>query len=360
MKSKKFVIGSVLAVSAVAAAVAGIGRGSEKAPAATVSAPATATRLATVVEQVFATKVVVDGEVANLYSPEVSAELAGKVVSVHVEPGQRVKKGDLLAVLDAVDAKLLATADQAEVARLKALAVDKQSNHERLSKLVAQDLVSRAEAATAQQEAHAAVESVKASMAKAAVSARTAGKAEVRAPFDGEIASRAVAPGAYLKAGDVIATLIRPEESFLRLTLPEAVASLVTTGMHVGVSIAGAKSFDSTVTSVIAQANRSTRAVTAQVALPSSQTARPGTSARVELTLQSHQGLAVPETAVITEGSNSYVFVAQDGVARRKDVQLGARMAGAAEVKAGIAAGDVVATDAAFVFDGGKLAGVTQ
>lgn len=360
MKSKKFVISSVLTVCAVSAAIAGLTQGSDKQKAAPAQAPAVATRLAAVAEHAFVSKVVVDGEVANLYSPEVAAEVAGKVESVHVEPGQRVKKGDLLAVLDAVDARLLASADEAEVARLKSLAIDKEANHQRLSKLVAQDLVSRAEATTAENEARAAHEAVKAAAAKAAVSKRTAGKAQVLAPFDGEIASRAVAPGAYLKAGDVVATLVRPEASYLQLTVPETYAAQVQSGMPVQVSLAGGKSFGSSVTSVIAQANRSTRAITAQVALPASEFARPGTSARVTLELRAYKGLAVPETAVITEGSKSYVYLAKDGVAKRSDVQLGARMAGVAEIMAGVVAGDVVATDGAFVTDGAKLAGEAQ
>lgn len=61
------------------------------------------------------------GSIEGLIDPTIAAEVAARVVKVHVGPGQRVNKGDLIATLDAVDFALQRNEAQAEVARIEAL-----------------------------------------------------------------------------------------------------------------------------------------------------------------------------------------------------------------------------------------------
>ena len=60
------------------------------------------------------------------------------------------------------------------------------------------------------------------------------------------------------------------------------------------------------------------------------------------LTLQEREGLVLPEQAVMVRGDEKYVFVAEDGVARRVSVQVGNRMPGLVEVTRGLSTDDAV------------------
>lgn len=69
---------------------------------------------------------------------------------------------------------------------------------------------------------------------------------------------------------------------------------------------------------------------------------RPGQFMSASLTLQERDGLVIPEQAVMIRGDQKYVFVAEDGVARRVSVQTGSRMPGLVEVIDGLSADDQV------------------
>lgn len=331
-------------------------------PAAEVSkeaprqAPAVTSRIVKVTLLDLTPRLTLDGEVANLYSPDIAAEVNGKVLSAHVEPGQTVAKGDLLFKIDASDAMLTAAADRAEQARLGALASDKAAQVSRLSPLAEKDLVSKASVTTARNDAAAAAEAVKAATARSALSARSVSKGEVRAPFNAEVVERRAAPGAYVRAGDVMVSLVSTEASFVRVFVPEADAPLLQVGMKADVSVAGAAPFSSTVTALNRRANKNSRTVEATVSVPAGQSVRPGSSARISLALQAHKALTVAETAVVTEGDTAFVYVVDAGVAKKTAVKLGARAAGNVEITEGLAEGVATAQDAAFLYDGARVA----
>lgn len=354
---------SAIAVVVALAVIAGVSLSSkhhEAASTAQAGAPAVATRIYTVANHTFSPKLILDGEVVSLYAPDVASELAGKVLRTYVEPGQAVKKGALLVRLDAADAQLSATASRAEAARLAATAADKDASARRLTELVAQDLVSKASYETAVQDAAAAREAVKGAEAQASLAQRSASKAEVRAPFDATVSSRTAVPGAYVKAGDVLLTLVQPGKSHIRVVVPEAYSSQVAEGTTAELKFGTGESQTSTVTAVSPAANATTRSVEARLALPVNVSARPGSSAQVTLSLGDSVALAVPETAVLTEGTNAYVYTVDKSIAHRTSVEVGTRANGLVEVKKGLEAGATVAQEAAFVYEGAKVTGGTR
>lgn len=60
------------------------------------------------------------------------------------------------------------------------------------------------------------------------------------------------------------------------------------------------------------------------------------------LTLREREGLVIPEQALMVRGDNKYVFVADDGVARRVSVTTGSRMPGLVEITSGLTLNDAV------------------
>lgn len=77
----------------------------------------------------------------------------------------------------------------------------------------------------------------------------------------------------------------------------------------------------------------------------------PGAFVTVELDLALSRGLAIPESAVIRTGSRSIVFVVHDTHAEPREVTLSGRLGDHYRVKAGLVAGERVATGAQFLLD---------
>jgi len=83
------------------------------------------------------------GTLEGLMDPTVAAEAAGRVVKISAHPGQVVKKGDVLVLLDATDYNLQRAQVQAEVARLEALTSNQSRIVERNQVLVQKKFISQ-------------------------------------------------------------------------------------------------------------------------------------------------------------------------------------------------------------------------
>ena len=128
-----------------------------------------------------------------------------------------MKKGELLAEIDAKDFEIQARTDSTEIARLATLLEQADRLVERQAKLVEKGFVSQnvVDDATAQRAARSTRRGARSEQAR-----RNIGKAKVVAPLDGEIERQAVAEGDYVKVGDLLFTLVGTR--VLRAQLPPA------------------------------------------------------------------------------------------------------------------------------------------
>ena len=78
------------------------------------------------------------GIIESRRSPQVAAEVAGEVIRVHVDEGQGVEAGQVLAEIDNQQYRLARTTDRSEVGRLTA-----SSNKKNVSGIVARNFIKR-------------------------------------------------------------------------------------------------------------------------------------------------------------------------------------------------------------------------
>lgn len=173
---------------------------------------------------------------------DIAAFYAGRLVAVRVRVGDTVKKGDIVAELDPVDAReqiaqaraqaRAAAADErrarverdaaiAEAARLEPLARDQL-----ISALEIDKQRARANALRATVESAAANETE--AQARVRLLERRVVESVVRAPFDGRIAARYVDPGAIISAGARLVRVVQVAPLRVRFEVPEhEVAGLI-------------------------------------------------------------------------------------------------------------------------------------
>ena len=166
-----------------------------------------------------------------------SFRVGGNLVKRHVDAGQRVKKGDVLAELDVADFALQARASQAQLAAAEADLVRARDDLKRYQVLADQQLVSRSQLDQQSAAFKAAQGQANAARANLDVLRNQAGYAQLRAPADGVIASREAEAGQVVSAGQTIFNLAADGAREVLIDLPEATLRDYAVGQPVEVEL---------------------------------------------------------------------------------------------------------------------------
>ena len=383
---------SLLALLAVVVAVAGCtgeptasasAAASTDKPAATT--PPRAVKVFQAVEQRVPRTVASTGALAADDTVVLGVKVPGRLVEQAVDLGTRVRRGQVVARIDATDYKL--RVEQAEAALQQARArlglpltgndeqVDPEKtsivrqaravldearlSRERSRKLVEQNLIARAQddaaeanLGVAEGRYHDAIEEVR--NRQATLTQRRSELELARqqlvdttlvSPFDGAVSARQAAVGEYLAAGAPVATLVRTHPLRLRLPVPEREAVGVRVGHSVRLSVEG----DATVyqgkvvrLSPIVQEQNRTLLVEAEVPNPNA-VLKPGAFARAEIVTEGSQPvIRIPAASLVTFAGIEKVLAVRQGKIVEIRVQTGRRANDSIEVVTGLKAGETL------------------
>jgi len=305
---------------------------------------------------------------------QVAANVKGRVASIPVDLGARVKRGDPLLVIESVD---LGRTREEFVKELSSFNVAARS-FERAKKLVEANAISagefqtregdylarKAAVASAERTLHLygdseeAVAHLRASAAEHAHTATDGATLTLRAPFSGRVIDRKVTPGGLFEALQPLMTVADLGSVWVFLNAYEKDLALLHEGLPVTLrtdaypqeTFTGRVDF---LGSVVDPGTRSVR-VRATVANPAEKL-RPGLFVKALVDVpkpqsEAHPVVAVPQSAIQSLEGRSTVFVqAEPGVFDRHLVEVGHSFEGFTEILAGIKAGDVVVTEGSFV-----------
>lgn len=268
----------------------------------------------------------------------VAAQVAGRVVELRVDAGQRVERGQLLLRLDA--------RESAEaVAAARAALTNAQANFERTERLRQQQYLSEAALDRARADLRAA---------RAQYEASQAGQshAVLRAPISGVVAYRHIELGEMAAPGRSLVTLFAPGGLRAVASVPQSQLGALRRATSAVVEFAeSGRRIASREMTILPAADAATHAMTVRVALPEAGAAggpAPGMAARIYFIGDEIARMTVPEGAVVRRGAVTGVYVqGADGRLGLRQVRLGEVQAnGELEVLAGLAVGEHVALDA--------------
>ncbi len=147
------------------------------------------------------------GEVRAVRRAELAFPVAGRVASVAVEVGDRVRPGQVLATLDLQPLQAQLAAAQADVARSEALRTEARLRADRVQRAHAAGATSGSEASGVQAELAAAEAAHRAASAQRDAAAWSLEHAALRAPLAGVVAARAVEVGQAAGPGAPVLTI---------------------------------------------------------------------------------------------------------------------------------------------------------
>lgn len=306
---------------------------------------------------------------------QVGANVRGRVVSIPVDLGTRVAKGDVLVTVESVD---LGRAREELVRELSSLRVASRA-YERAKSLVDAKAIStgefqsregdylskKAAAESAERTLHLLGESqdqvdrmrARVESGGASHDPEDGASLALRAPFAGRVIERKATPGALFEALQPLLTLadlsnvwvfMQAYEKDLAL-LREGVAVTIRTEAYPQEALNGKVDF---LGSVVDPATRTIK-VRASVRNPGERL-RPGMFVKAQVDVpQAYEGstvLAVPQSAVQTLEGRTMVFLqTEPGVFGRRIVETGHSFEAFTEIYSGVKAGDVVVTEGSFV-----------
>jgi cobalt-zinc-cadmium efflux system membrane fusion protein len=281
---------------------------------------------------------------------EVTAPIAGLVDAASVarspSPGQRVRRGDVLAYL----IPSLGEGGGSAYAEARAALREAQDEYTRAKRLVEADAAPRRRLHEAENRLTAAREALSGFAGGGLVSG---GRLPVRAPISGEIARRTIAPGGRLEAGAPLFTIVDPSVVTLRVNVPAAQASLVTPRSGAAFTIEGSdRRYDAAaVLSVGSVIDPASRTLPVLYQIPNGDASiKVGQNARVQVaTGQRVTGVLIPAAAVLDEDGRAIAYVQPEGETfERRELRLGGRQGDRVLVLDGIRAGERVVTGAAY------------
>lgn len=303
-------------------------------------AEATPVVVAQVEEVEFADVITAAGNARAKESVAVTSKVADIVKQVLFESGEYVEAGQVLA-------ELVDTEEAAALNEVRTTLIEAERRHARMAELAESGYV----AAQLRDEAESDAKRAQAQLI--AVEARMTDRT-IRAPFAGEVGLRNVTAGERIDTDTVIATLNDVSVIKVDFAAPERYLSTIETGQRVNASVAAYPDevFHGQVTSIDNQVDRASRSVTVRAEIPNDDGRLvPGMLLAVQVHRDERRRAAIPESALMRQADQAYVFVVEEGageggpVARRRDVEVGLRANGQVEVLAGVRPGDLVVAD---------------
>ena len=288
------------------------------------------------------------GEMEGLVDPTVGAEVAARVVQVLAHAGQAVKKGQLLAVLDAVDLSLQRREAQAEIGRIEALLANQGKTVDRNQRLVEKNFISRSALDDAASQQDVIRQQLEGARAQLATIEHNTTKTRILAPVDGRVEKQIVSPGDFVKIGDPLFQVIGMQRLRAHLPFPEGVAAKLHAGQTVRLSTPTSpdKVFTTTIREIKPLIGTSNRAADVIADVVDQAGWQAGASVTAVVVLGEHtEAIVVPETSVVLRPAGEVVYVIKDNVAYQRIIQRGLRQDGMVEIASGLSAGETVAVD---------------
>jgi RND family efflux transporter MFP subunit len=288
------------------------------------------------------------GMIAADQRSEVTADTQGKVISVLVERGQRVKMGQPVVQLDVRNAALSSREAQANLEAARAQKQLAEQECKRTQVLLEKGAITRSEYDRQATQCTSTLQQVSAAQARADMISKSVSDGLVRAPFDGQVTEKSVAPGEWVAPGRTLFTLVDDDPLKIELSVPEAEVSRIQKDQAVDLTTIARSGthYAATVTRIGGEIGKS-RSLVVEATLAPQTDLVPGMFAEAHVIVGQVSRPVVPRTAVKQSGKLWHAFVAVKGELQDRIVQIQAEpepAPGQVAILQGLNAGEQIVT----------------
>lgn len=293
-----------------------------------------------------------DGVIQPVRQSTISAQAGGRIATLAVKAGDKVRAGQLLISVDDREAQTGVQRSQAQVAQAQAELRNAQANFDRTRDLQSKGFVSAAALDTADALLKSALAGRDQAGAGARQSALAQGFTRVTAPFEGWVLQTHVEAGDLALPGKPLLTLYAPLPIRAVVQVPVSRAGQARAAGAVAVLLpndaGGMQWIRPVARSTVPTADPVSQTIEWRLELPSeaAKALLPGQQVRVRFAGGQAERMVVPGAAVLRRGELTAVYVVAGNGFALKAIRLGVdHGTDGVEVVAGLMTGDRVALD---------------
>lgn len=289
------------------------------------------------------------GTVEAKFSTDLGFQVLGRITARHVSVGDLVKKGQVLANIDATALQLAVTQAQADLASAVAKLDLAQVNEQRQKTLVAAAASTKEQLETAVQSREAAEATVQQQQASLNKAKEQLSYADLTANTDGVVSAVSAEVGQVVAAGTTVMTIARLEARDAVVDIPDSFDRLTTIGTPFEVTLQANPLIKVTgmVRETTPQSDAATRTRRTKIALNSPPDSfRLGSTITATPEAPSDGYIWLPDSAVGIADGQSFVWVVNTDTktVSRQMVKTRPSAAGGVDVLSGLEKGQRVAT----------------
>jgi RND family efflux transporter MFP subunit len=294
----------------------------------------------------------ISGTLAPKDQATARAEIGGALLVVTAEQGQAVRKGQLLAQIEArTAAEVVASAESAVRSQEQALELARRELA-RAEKLVGAGAVAERAVEAARNEVVRLESELASARSRLSTARESLADATVSAPISGIVAQRPVNAGDVVAPGTALYTIVDPSSIQLEASVPSEALAAVKVGARVVFAVRGypGQEFAGRIERVSPIADPITRQVPIWVTVDnSSGRLVAGLFADGRVTQAARKGLIVPTSVIADLDTQPSVLRIRDGKVESVKVRIGLldRQNERAEIREGVADGDLLLTGVA-------------
>jgi len=264
------------------------------------------------------------GMIAADQRSEVTADTQGKVIAVLVERGQRVKMGQPVVQLDVRNASLSAREAQANLEAARAQKQLAEEECKRTQTLLDKGAITRSEYDRQATQCTSTLQQVSAAQARADIFSKSVADGLVRAPFDGQVTEKSVAPGEWVAPGRTLFTLVDDDPLRIELSVPEASVRAIQKDEKVELSAVAqpGKTYTAKVSRIGGEIGKS-RSLIVEATLDPQSDLVPGMFAEAHVIVGQTARPVIPADAVVKRAKLWHAYVAVKGELQDRIVQIG-------------------------------------
>lgn len=250
------------------------------------------------------------GTIKPTVQSNLAAQITAKIEKVLVTPGEKVKAGQTLILLDNRNAKAVVQQAEQSVAAADAMFKERNLNFQRMQKLIKVGYVTAAQF----DQSQAAYLQSKANLLQAHKALQAANIAlsycTITAPSDGVILNKTVNPGDQAAPGLTLLQFQAKNALRLVANVPESLVNQVHIGQRLPVSVDAAdEQLIGRVSEIVPNIDPQTRSFVVKVTIPASLSILPGMFGRLWIDTGSREVLTLNSNLITTRGQLHFVNV---------------------------------------------------
>jgi RND family efflux transporter MFP subunit len=289
------------------------------------------------------------GSLEGLINPTVAAEVAARVVNVHVVIGQTVKQGQLIATLDATDFAMQRNEAQAEIARIQALLANQAKIAARNQALMDKKFISQNAVDNDIAQQNVLKQQLEGARARVGSINHSSNKARVIAPVSGVVEKKLVDTGDFVRVGDPIVQIVSKQKLRAHLPFPEQIGAQLKPGLKVRLTTPTSnKTVESVIHELKPMITEGSRTIDVIADVVDEPEWQPGASVTGVVILgEKAAAIMIPEQSLVLRPAGEVVYVVRDNVAYQAVVKTGARQNGLIELIEGLQPNEMIVVDGA-------------